>query len=166
MTRILIVLLMLSLTLPVFADPLKPGAGVKVQPARATWNTGYFQEALVRAGLKELGYQVLAISPDRPEVLAEGSEGKSVLYSLISDSKMDAARAFGLAWRVDDEMYKKFVKYGIDLEKSSGQTHHELPVPAVFVLDKKGRIQFSYVNPDYRIRLEPEILLAAIEAFR
>jgi glycine betaine/proline transport system substrate-binding protein len=50
--------MMLSLTLPAFASQLKPGAGVEVQPARATWNTGYFQEALVRAGLKELGYQV------------------------------------------------------------------------------------------------------------
>jgi glycine betaine/proline transport system substrate-binding protein len=58
MQRILLVLLMLSLTLPTFAEQLKPGAGVQVQPARATWNTGYFQEALVRAGLKELGYQV------------------------------------------------------------------------------------------------------------
>ena len=54
MQRILLVLLMLSLAQPVFADQLKPGNGVKVQPARATWNTGYFQEALVRAGLKEL----------------------------------------------------------------------------------------------------------------
>ncbi|MFO7762015.1 MAG: glycine betaine/L-proline ABC transporter substrate-binding protein ProX [Thermodesulfobacteriota bacterium] len=29
-----------------------------IQPARATWNTGYFQEALVRRGLIELGYEV------------------------------------------------------------------------------------------------------------
>ncbi len=29
-----------------------------VQPARATWNTGYFQEALVGRGLAELGYEV------------------------------------------------------------------------------------------------------------
>ncbi|NIQ95139.1 MAG: proline/glycine betaine ABC transporter substrate-binding protein ProX, partial [Desulfuromonadales bacterium] len=35
-----------------------PGEGVTVQPARATWNTGYFQEVLVRKGLEELGYSV------------------------------------------------------------------------------------------------------------
>ncbi len=58
MSRVLFVLLMLSLTWPAFADQLKPGAGIEVRPARATWNTGYFQEALVSAGLKELGYQV------------------------------------------------------------------------------------------------------------
>jgi glycine betaine/proline transport system substrate-binding protein len=37
---------------------MKPGKGVTVHPARATWNTGFFQEALVRQGLEELGYKV------------------------------------------------------------------------------------------------------------
>jgi glycine betaine/proline transport system substrate-binding protein len=58
MKQLLTLLMMLSLTVPAFADQQKPGAGVEVQPPRATWNTGYFQEALVRAGLKELGYGV------------------------------------------------------------------------------------------------------------
>jgi glycine betaine/proline transport system substrate-binding protein len=58
MKRILLVFLMLSLSIPAFAANDMPGKGVKVQPARATWNTGYFQEALVRAGLKQLGYDV------------------------------------------------------------------------------------------------------------
>lgn len=29
-----------------------------IQPARATWNTGYFQEALLRRGIESLGYKV------------------------------------------------------------------------------------------------------------
>ncbi len=36
----------------------KPGEGVTVRPGRATWNTGFFQEALVRRGLEALGYKV------------------------------------------------------------------------------------------------------------
>ncbi len=36
----------------------KPGKGVTLKPGRATWNTGFFQEALVRKGLEELGYNV------------------------------------------------------------------------------------------------------------
>lgn len=40
------------------ASDMKPGEGVTVKPARATWNTGFFQEALVRRGLEELGYDV------------------------------------------------------------------------------------------------------------
>lgn len=41
-----------------FAADMQPGKGVTVQPARATWNTGFFQEALVRKGLEALGYTV------------------------------------------------------------------------------------------------------------
>ncbi len=40
------------------AMDMKPGKGVTLKPARATWNTGFFQEALVRRGLEELGYTV------------------------------------------------------------------------------------------------------------
>ena len=35
-----------------------PGLGVTVRPGRATWNTGYFQEALYSLALEELGYEV------------------------------------------------------------------------------------------------------------
>jgi glycine betaine/proline transport system substrate-binding protein len=35
-----------------------PGEGVTVQPARATWDTGYFNEALYSRGLEDLGYTV------------------------------------------------------------------------------------------------------------
>ena len=40
------------------AMDMKPGKDVTVRPARATWNTGFFQEALARRGLEELGYDV------------------------------------------------------------------------------------------------------------
>jgi glycine betaine/proline transport system substrate-binding protein len=58
MKRLILLALMLSLAVPVFAAHHMPGKGVEVKPGRATWNTGYFQEALVRTGLKELGYEV------------------------------------------------------------------------------------------------------------
>lgn len=60
MSRYLFFFLVLLIPFSVSATELEPGAGVTVQPGRATWNTGYFQEALVRAGLEELGYRVEA----------------------------------------------------------------------------------------------------------
>lgn len=35
-----------------------PGSGVTVKPARATWSTGYFNEALYSRALEQLGYTV------------------------------------------------------------------------------------------------------------
>ena len=51
----------------------KPGEGVTLNPARATWNTGFFQEALVRKGLEELGYKV-----KKPKDLANPIAYKSI----------------------------------------------------------------------------------------
>ena len=51
----------------------KPGEGVTLKPGRATWNTGFFQEALVSRGLKELGYDV-----EKPKDLANPIAYKSI----------------------------------------------------------------------------------------
>ena len=47
-----------AMTFTSFADNMKPGKGVTVRPARATWDTGFFTEELARKGLEELGYKV------------------------------------------------------------------------------------------------------------
>jgi hypothetical protein len=36
-----------------------------------------------------------------------------------------------------------------------------LPVPAVYLVDRGATITFHFVHPDYRLRLHPELLLAA-----
>jgi peroxiredoxin len=109
--------------------------------------------------LIDLGYQIIAISPDNPEKMNKYVKKKEYKYRLLSDSKMIAAKAFGIAFRVDDKTYRKLKLFTIDLEKKSGEPHHLLPVPSVFVLGKDGIIKFEYVNPDYKVRLEEEKLL-------
>jgi peroxiredoxin len=111
--------------------------------------------------LLKLGYQIIAVSPDKPENLNSSIEKQQLEYTLLSDSAMSAAQAMGIAYRVDDMTFKRLNEYGIDIEESSGQKHHLLPVPAVFLIDKNGTIKFQYVNPNYKTRLDPEILMVA-----
>jgi peroxiredoxin len=115
----------------------------------------------IESELNELGYRVLAISPDRPERVAEAAAEADFNYSLYSDASAEAASAFGLAFRVDAATYEKLMGYGIDLEAASGRDHHLLPVPAVFIVDQENRIRFRYFNPDYKERLSAEALLDA-----
>lgn len=69
----------LLMTSGVMADDAKPGKGVTLKPARATWNTGFFQEALVRRGLEELGYKV-----NKPKDLAN-----PIFYKSLSLGDVD-----------------------------------------------------------------------------
>jgi peroxiredoxin len=111
--------------------------------------------------LKNLGVQLLAISPDKPSKLKETIDKHQMRFRLLSDSDMVAARSFRVAYELDDQTLAEFKKYNIDVEEASGQKHHMLPVPAEFLVATNGLIQFEYVNPDYKVRLDPELLLAA-----
>lgn len=114
----------------------------------------------IESKLIELGYQLIAISPDRPEKFRETVQKQQLKYTVLSDSRMLAAKAMGLAFRVGEDTLKRYSKWGIDLEDASGETHHLLPVPAVFVLNQDGVVEFQFVHPNYKVRLDPEILLA------
>ncbi len=151
-------------------EPVDLGAAVRENPSvlifyRGGWcpycNLQLGQLQAVEAELQALGYRILAISPDRPEKLRGSVAEHGLTYTLLSDHAMTAARAFGIAFQVDDATLEKYKGYDIDLEEASGETHHLLPVPAVFIVGTDGLIRFSYANPDYKVRLSTDDLLAA-----
>ncbi|MBS1726372.1 MAG: AhpC/TSA family protein [Armatimonadetes bacterium] len=119
----------------------------------------------VQADIIKRGYQIVAISPDTPAELNKTMEKHDLTYKLLSDSTAETMKKFGVAFRLDDKtfgMYKD--KYHIDLERSSGgMTHHILPVPSVFLVDKSGKIIFAHSNPDYKVRMKGAEILKAID---
>ncbi len=116
--------------------------------------------------LKEMGFDIWFISIDKPEWLLESLDDPDIAFTIYSDSSLDATRAFGLAFRVDDETNTRYLKHDIDLEEASGESHHVLPAPATYIIGADGIINFAYINPNYKIRLHPDVLLAAAKAYR
>ena len=112
-----------------------------------------------------LGYQILGISPDQPEFLRESIDQYDFQYTLLSDSSMELTRAFGLAYREDDVVVKQLKEGGMDIVESSGYKHKQLPVPAVYITDGEGKVLFQYVNPEYRERINGDILMTALNVF-
>lgn len=115
----------------------------------------------INTELIDLGYQIIAISPDRPEKIRSLLEKTSYDYQLVSDARLSAALACGVAFQLDAKTVELYKGYGIDLEDASGETHHLLPVPTVFVLDTEGTIRFVHSDPNYKVRIDPQQLLAA-----
>ena len=112
--------------------------------------------------IKEMGYDIWFISVDQPSVLKESLEQPDLEYKVLSDNDLVATRAFGVAFRMPDDLVEIYLNdYGIDLEGASGRDHHVLPVASTFIIGTDGMIKFAYSNPNYKVRLAPEILLAA-----
>ena len=113
--------------------------------------------------LYDLGIKVLAISPDSPGFLSETLAEHEISYHLLSDQRMEGAKKLGIAFRVDQETADRYKENGLDLAERSGYNHLLLPVPSVFLVDTDGTIHFQYVNPDYKVRISGNLLLAAAE---
>ena len=120
---------------------------------------------LAEKQLKEMGFNIWFISMDKPAMLLDSLDDPDIAYTIYSDSSLDASRAFGIAFRVSDELHERYLGFDIDIEKASGETHHVLPVPATYIIGSDGIINFAYVNPDYKVRLHPDVLLAAARAY-
>lgn len=118
----------------------------------------------IEGDLRGRGYQIIAISPDLPAELSKTADKDHLTYKLLSDSSAEAMKKFGVAFRLDDETFTMYRdRFKIDLEKSSGQVHHILPVPSVFVVNKEGVITFVHSNLDYKVRLKGEEILKAVD---
>lgn len=111
--------------------------------------------------LRAADIDVLFLSADKPELLYSSLDEPDIDYTLLSDAAMTAARAFGVAFRIDDETFEKYKGFGIDLEAASGFDHHELPVPAVYLIDTQGKVVFRHADANYKVRLKSEVILQA-----
>ena len=116
--------------------------------------------------LQDMGFEVWFISIDKPELLYASLEQPDIGYRVLSDAKLEATRAFGLAFRMPDDLVARYLEYGVDLEAVSGETHHVLPAPSTYIIGTGGVIQFQYTNPDYHVRLPPTVLLSAARAYK
>ncbi len=116
----------------------------------------------IRSEVKELGYQLVGITVDQPAKLEVSNQKAESEMPVYSDSDLDVMQAFGLDWRVSDETNTKYKnEYKIDLEAWSGADHHNLPVPAIYII-KGNAVMFNYVNPKYSTRMSSESLLAIL----
>jgi peroxiredoxin len=120
---------------------------------------------LVEPKLRAQGFEIVFLSTDRPEILYSSLKETDIHYTLLSDSHLDAANAFHVVYHLDDATLAMQKKYGVDLDTTTGTALHELPVPSVFIIDTTGTIRYVYSNPDYKIRLGADALLAAAQPF-
>ncbi|MFY8275277.1 peroxiredoxin-like family protein [Pseudoalteromonas sp. SSDWG2] len=118
----------------------------------------------VEQQLVEKGFQIIAVSPDSPEKLRE-SKISSANYKLLSDDQLRLSQDLGLAFFLEDkvaDIYRN--KLGVNFVTLDGEQKVALPVPAVFVLDTDSRVHFQYANPNYKVRLSEQLLLAAADS--
>lgn len=110
--------------------------------------------------LLDLGYQIIAISPDAPKSLKVTDDKEKLNYVLLSDSVGELSKAVGIAFEAP-ENYKATIAKGSD-----GVNNSFLPVPAVFILNVNAEIEFEHIAPNFKNRISNDLLIAVAKSLK
>ncbi len=105
-----------------------------------------------------------AFCQDQPcrRVLRLAQEQLPIFASHPQDIFGRASIALGIGHRLDKKTFSRYKEFGIDRADACGESHYILPGPAAFVIGTDGVIAFEHINPRYRVRVDPEILLVRL----
>lgn len=106
--------------------------------------------------------QLVAISVDRIEVAERMQKKNGFSFIVLSDSQATSLQDYRIANTLTPSLVKKYKNaFKIDVEADSGEKHHMVAHPAVFVV-KDGKIIFADVHENYKERTDNKDILAAI----
>ena len=114
--------------------------------------------------IKALGATLIGISPETPDKAMTAINEHQLEFEVLSDIGNKTARQYGLLFTVYEEMRPLYLKWGLDVPASNGDDSWELPVPATYVIDRSGVVAAAHVDKDYTKRMEPDEVLATLQA--
>ena len=116
--------------------------------------------------ITELGAALVVISPQLPPHNRELIRTRGLEFPILSDAGNEVAARFGLRFALPDYLREVYATFPLDLAAYNGDASWTLPMPARFIIDRHGVIQYAQSDPDYTTRPEPEDTLAALRALR
>jgi peroxiredoxin len=117
--------------------------------------------------IEKRGARLVAVSPQTAPNSRRSQRENKLSFPILSDPDNDVAASFGIRFGLPDylaDLYKNALKN--NLEVVNGDDSWTLPMPARFVIGRKGTIHYAEVNPDYTRRPDPSELLPVLDGIR
>lgn len=137
---------------------------------RGTWcpycnlHLTQFQEVVFK--LKSIGSTMLAVSPQNPDESLNMKEKNDLSFEVLSDPGNKVAKAYTSVVKSSNE-YVDLVSNGAGkaFKDHYSDESNEVPVPAVFIIEKDATISFAKSEGgDYRKRVEVKKVLDALDS--
>jgi peroxiredoxin len=116
--------------------------------------------------LRKLGARLMAISPQLPDGSLSTAQANELTFDVLSDIGNAVARSFGLVYALPEAPRAALRSGNKALPGINGDESWELPVPATYVIGRDHRVALAFIDVDYRNRLDPDAILAALKSLR
>jgi len=117
---------------------------------------------LIVPQLEQAGATLAAISPQTVKQSFFMHDQHKLRFPLLSDAGNKVARQFRLTYRVPAAQEAIYRRAFVNLPFTNGDDSWELPIPAVFIVDRDAKILYASANEDYTDRPEPMEIAGAI----
>jgi len=107
---------------------------------------------------------LVGISPNTPDISLDLVNEAELTFPVLSDAENTAAKQFNLVYEMEPGLVDFYKAQDRNIDQMNGSEKWELPVPATYVIDTSGVIQYAYVDLDHRARAEPSEVVAIAAA--
>ena len=112
--------------------------------------------------IKELGAELIAISPETPDNSLSTIEKNELSFQVLSDENNRVAKSLNLVYQIPEYLNELYKTFGIDLASNQENNDRELPTAATYVVDTNGKITYHFLEEDYKLRADPADVLKAL----
>ncbi len=116
--------------------------------------------------IKAQNANLVAISVEPPDRSLSLAEKNKVQFTVLSDPNLDTARKFGIVYQLPQETNEKYIANGMDLAKYNGTAKAELPLSATYIINRKGKIVYAFLERDYKKRAEPAEIIQILSKIK
>ena len=111
---------------------------------------------------REKGALLVAISPQTVRHNDFTADQHSLSFPVLSDPGCAVAESFGLAYTLPPHMQKHYRGILVNIPFVNGDATWRLPLPATYVTGRDGVVLYSAAHADFRVRPEPQTVLASL----
>lgn len=109
--------------------------------------------------IKDKGAQLIAVTPEKSEGIAKTVEKTKAAFPIIYDDERKIMKAYDVSYAMDEKSVNRYKMAGINMEELNGNNGANLPVPAVYIIDKESTIVYRFFEPDYKKRASVKEIL-------
>ncbi|MEQ9440259.1 MAG: peroxiredoxin-like family protein [Cyclobacteriaceae bacterium] len=110
-----------------------------------------------------LGSQLVAVTPENPTQVRHTVEKNKLDFPVLHDIHSEVAREFGISVALSSYMAAFYRSLGLNLSRRNADVLARLPLPATYVIDRQGIVQYAFVEEDYTQRAEIADVMRVLE---
>ena len=109
--------------------------------------------------IKDKGATVIAISPELESNIDTTIKKTGAEFSILHDKDLKIMKAYNVWFEVPENTVTRYRNTGIDLAKINGTNGTNLPVPAVYIINKQRDVIWRFFETDYKKRPSVQAIL-------